>query len=322
MYDGNTRKCKHGTSSLISIAVLALSGISVVHGSNLTNIISFKPFVGLGYSPFTGTETPSYGNIPANYPTVSQITSDITHLAFFATEISTYGMDGTLSNIAGICNTYNVKCYPCAYVSTGSLDDTTNELNALIAVGNSNYPTTRGLVVGSESILQGYSPQTLISNINYVRAATHTNIPVGTRDLPGNLTASVVAASDFVMADIYAYWANQSITNAAAWTIQQWQALTNSFPGEKVLIGEANWPTAGTNNQFVSNPGVVPSVANQSQFLSEFISMANSNHIEYFIFEYRDEPWKAQEGVGTVEQNWGLRYQQQQETELCKFSLE
>ena len=246
------------------------------------------------------------GNYPQYYPTVAQITSDLTNIAFLATEITTYGMDGTLSNIAGICNTYNIKCYPCAYVSTGSLADTTNELNALIAVGNSNYPTTRGLVVGSESILQGYSPQTLISNINCVRAATHTNIPVGTRDLPGNLTPAVVAASDFVMADIYAYWANQSITNAAEWTIQQWQSLTNAFPGERVLIGEANWPTGGTNNQFVSNLGVVPSVANQSKVLSDFISMANSNGIEYFIFEYRDEPWKSQENVGTVEQNWGI----------------
>jgi hypothetical protein len=169
-----------------------------------------------------------------------------------------------------------------------------------------NYPTTRGLVVGSESILQGYNPQTLISNLDYVRATTHTNVPVGTRDIPGNLTPAVVAASDFVMADIYAYWANQSITNAAAWTIQQWQSLVNAYPGKKVLIGEANWPTGGTNNQFVSNAGVVPSVANQSKFLSDFISMANTNHIEYFIFEYRDEPWKSQDGVGTVEENWGI----------------
>jgi exo-beta-1,3-glucanase (GH17 family) len=219
-------------------------------------------------------------------------------------------MDGTLSNIAGICSTFGVKCFPCAYVSSGTPEDaadTAYEISALIAVGNNNYPTTRGLVVGSESMLQGYSPQTLISNINYVRAATHTNVPVGTRDLPSNLISNpgVVAASDFVMADIYAYWAQIPINDAAAWTIQQWQILTNDFPGKDVLVGEANWPTGGTNTQW-SNPAIVPSMTNQGIFLSNFVGMANSNHIEYFVFEFRDEPWKVQENVGTVEQNWGI----------------
>jgi hypothetical protein len=36
------------------------------------------------------------------------------------------------------------------------------------------------------------------------------------------------------------------------------------------------------------------------------MNMANRNGIEYFIFEYRDEPWKIQEGIGTIEQNWGI----------------
>jgi exo-beta-1,3-glucanase (GH17 family) len=302
------------SATITAAAALGLAGLMALQGSAQTNITSFKPFVGLDYSPFTGSETPANGNIPANYPTLSQITNDFTNgvnsIVSLAAEISTYGMDGTLSNIAGICNTYGVKCFPCAYVSTGTpadAADTASEISALIAVGNSNYPTTRGLVVGSESMLQGYSPQTLISNINYVRAATHTNTPVGTRDLPSNLinNPGVVAASDFVMADIYAYWAQVPVNDAAAWTIQQWQILTNDFPGKDVLIGEANWPTGGTNTQW-SNPAIVPSVANQGLFLSNFVAMANSSHIEYFIFEFRDEPWKVQENVGTVEQNWGI----------------
>ena len=221
-----------------------------------------------------------------------------------ASEITTYG---TLSNIAGICSIYGVKCYPCAYLSAQFPADGANEINALIAVANQNYPTTVGLVVGSEAILQGYNAQTLISNINYVRMMTHTNFPVGTREIPSNLlnNPEVVSNSDFVMADIYAYWAQISISNAATWTIQQWQALTNAFPGKRVLIGEANWPTGGTNTMF-NNPAIVPSVANQAIFLSQLVSMANSNHIEYFIFSERDELWKVQEGVGTVEQHWGL----------------
>jgi len=288
----------------IAILALGIAEVAILQGADLTNITSFKPFVGLGYSPFIGNQSPNDGT----YPTVAQIAYDLTNsVVFLASEIRTYGMDNTLSNIAGICNTCGLRCYPCAYLSTQYPTDNTNELNSLIAVGKENYPTTRGLVVGNEAILQGYDPNTLISNINYVRAVTRTNIPIGTADIPANFLTNpaVVAASDFVMADIYGYWGQISMTNAAAWTIQQWQALTNAFPGKKILIGEANWPTGGTNTMW-SNPQVVASVANQARFLADFVSMAKSNNIEYFIFEYRDEPWKIQEGIGTIEQNWGI----------------
>jgi len=286
------------------VVVLGLTHATMLLGATPINLSSFKPFVGIAYGPFRDTESPNYGI----YPTVAEITQDLTNsVVFLASEITTYGVNNTLSNIPALCNTYNIKCYPCAYVSDLYFQDTTNQINILIAIGNQGYSTTRGLVVGSESILQGYSPSTLISNINYVRAATHTNVPVGTRDIPSSFlnNPSVVAACDFIQADIYAYWAQIPISNAATWTIQQWRSLTNAFPGKPVQIGEANWQTAGTNT-FWDNPAIVPSVTNQARFLSEFVGMANSNHIEYFIFELRDENWKVQEGIGTVETNWGV----------------
>jgi exo-beta-1,3-glucanase (GH17 family) len=285
-------------------AAFWLACVSTVSAAMPTNIVSFKPFMGISYGPFRGSESPNYNS----YPTVAEITQDLTNsIVFLASEISTYAMDNTLSNIPALCANFNIRCYPCAYVSSAYLQDTTNQLNALIAVGNQNFATTRGLVVGSESILRGYNPAMLVSNINYVRAATHTNVPVGTRDIPASFlnNPSLVAACDFIQADIYAYWAQIPVTNAAAWTIQQWQALTNTFPGMRVEIGEANWPAGGTNNQW-NNPAIVPGVANQGRFLSDFVAMAGSNRIEYFIFELRDEPWKTQEGVGTVETNWGI----------------
>jgi exo-beta-1,3-glucanase (GH17 family) len=80
--------------------------------------------------------------------------------------------------------------------------------------------------------------------------------------------------------------------------------MTNAYPGERMIIGEVNWPTAGTNI-FWSNPEVTPSVDNRGIFLSQFVPLAKSLGIEYFIFDYRDELWKSQEGIGTVEEFWG-----------------
>jgi len=286
----------------MAAALTTVAGHIAQAGTTLTNFTSFKPFIGLGYSPFTGSQSPG-----GTYPTEAQLTFDITNnLISYAGELRTFGMDGTLSNIPAICANFNVPCFPCAYLSS-NLADNTNELNTIIAIGNKNYTTTRGLIVGTESLQNGFDPNQLVSNINFVRSSTLNNYPVGTADVPAALMAApqVVSNCDFVMINLYAYWAQIPATNAALWTLQQWQAFTNAFPGKRVLIGETDWPTAGTNDIF-SNPEVVPSLANQALFLSEFTAMAKSNNIEYFIFEYRDEPWKIQEGIGTVEQNWGI----------------
>jgi exo-beta-1,3-glucanase (GH17 family) len=284
---------------------LGVAGATALRGGiAITNLPSFKPFLGIAYSPFRGNESPNYGT----YPTVDDITQDITNnLVFLASEIATYSMDGTQSNIPSLCNAYNLPCYPCAFVSSSDPTDNSNEISALIAVGNQNFPTTRGLIVGTESLLNGYDVNALISDIKFVRAATHTNVPVGTRDVATDFISypALVADCDFIQADIHPYWAAEPESDAVAYTIQQWQMLTNQFPGVRVEIGETGWPTGGTN-AYWNNGQVVPSVANQGKYLSEFVPVANSMGIEYFIFDFRDELWKVQAGNGTIETNWGL----------------
>ena len=294
-------------SRLVKVVLaFGIASVTTVHAIVPTNIPCFKPFLGLSYSPFQGNESPNFNS----FPSVADIAYDLTNsVTYLASEIETYGMDGTLSNIPALCNSFNIMCYPCAYLSTNGATDNPYEINALIAVGNQNFPTTRGLIVGTESILFGYSPATLISNINYVRAATGNSVPVGTRDAAASFAnnPAVVAACDFIQVDTYAYWAKMPVDEAAVWTIQQWQALTNQFPGTRVEIGETDWPCGGTNALW-DDGAVVPSVANQDKFLSEFIPLANSNGIEYFIFDFRDETWKVQDGYGTIETNWGVLY--------------
>jgi exo-beta-1,3-glucanase (GH17 family) len=271
----------------------------------ITNVPLHKPFIGLGYSPFQGNQSPNYETYPSNDQIIYDITNALLNLAG---EIALYSMDGTQSNIPAICSQYNLKCYPCAFLNPDFPADNTNQLSMLVTIANYNYPTTLGLIVGSEPMtLYGYNYQTLINNINSVRAATGGRLPVGTREIPYEFYAhpDLVAACDFIMADIHPYWGQVPINQAAEWTVQQWQDLTNTYPGKRVIIGETGWPTAGTNTQW-SNPSVVPTTGNQAIFLTQFIPLANANNIEYFIFEYRDELWKIQENYGTVEQNWGL----------------
>src|SRR5438045_1800073 len=119
--------------SLITMAVAA--AVAGLVASAQTNFLSYKPFYGIAYSPFQGSETPNY----QIFPSVAEISQDLTNrVAMLCSEIATYGMDGTLSNIPALCNAYNIKCYPCAYLNANNPADNAYELNALIAVGNQN----------------------------------------------------------------------------------------------------------------------------------------------------------------------------------------
>lgn len=269
------------------------------------NVPLHKPFIGMDYSPFRVNQSPNEGTYPSNDDMIYDVTNGLLYLAG---EIATYSMAGTQSNIAAICSQYNLPCYPCAFLTASDPAANTDQMNMLVTIANYNYPTTIGLIVGSEPLtLYNYNSETLVSNINYVRAATGGRIPVGTREIPYNFEAhpEIANACDFIMADIHPYWGQVPIDQAAAWVIQQWQELTNDFPGKRVIIGETGWPTAGTNTQW-SNPSVIANTNNQAEFLTQFIPLAEANGIEYFIFEYRDEDWKIEDGYGPVEQNWGV----------------
>ena len=289
----------------VVVTVLGCAGFFTLKaGLYPTNLISFKPFNGIAYSPFRGSENPYY----SSYPTVAEITQDITNsLIYLASEVATYGMAGGQSNIAAVCYNYNLPCYPCAFLSPTDIVDNSNEIAALVAVGNQHFPTTRGLLVGSEPVFDNYNPDALINDINHVRAATGNIIPVGTRDIFYTFTnfPAIAAACDFIQVDIHPYWAELPESEGAAFVIDEWRQLTNEFPGVKVIIGETGWPTGGSN-PYWSSPYVVTSVATQGQYLKDFVSAAKSNNIEYFVFSFRDEAWKSQEGWGDVECHWGL----------------
>src|ERR1700678_3773040 len=84
-----TMKPKHLIA--VAMALLWFSGVAALaqSGVPLTNISSFKPFIGLGYSPFQGSQSPNYGT----YPTVDGISYDLTNsVIFLASEIRTFGM--------------------------------------------------------------------------------------------------------------------------------------------------------------------------------------------------------------------------------------
>ncbi|KAF8843709.1 glycoside hydrolase [Paxillus ammoniavirescens] len=130
-------------------------------------------------------------------------------------------------------------------------------------------------------------------------------IPVGNADAGSYFNTQVLEAVDYGMANVHPWFANQSITDAAAWTAEFFQTTNADFAATlpnnpKMFIAETGWPTDTSQFNYSPNDGVsLASVPNLQIFIDTF------NGTGYFFFEYCDEPWKATT-YGGVEGYWGL----------------
>jgi len=287
-------------------AVSLLACVQNIHAQDTNMIPSYKPIVGIGYSPFQGTENPNLGS----YPTVAQISADLTNVVINLTgAIRTFGDTETLSNIPSLCYQYGIDCYPCAWLGGTSAD--TNSLNILIDIANHNYSTTKGLLVGSEALQGGYlTASALLADVQYVKAGLKPGItvPVGTADTWNTIISypQLVTNLDFAMINIYPYWEGVTIENSASDILSRYNNFKATYPNTRVIVGEMGEPSGGTANN--GAPVSQASMSNQQYFLETVLPMEKSNNIPYFYFEVFDETWKVTDGAGTVETNWGLYY--------------
>lgn len=250
---------------------------------------TFKPFWGICYGPFREGQAPG-----GAYPTESEIREDMARNQRMAGNFRIYGLENTLYHIPAVAEELGMGCYPGAWIDNVAGD--TQQVQWLMSMAASNFPTTKGLVVGNEFLYR--NPGSFSTMTNYLRMVkSMTSKPVGAaeqwhiwRDFP--LLANEV---DFIMIHVHPYWENRNITNAADFVIDRYNFIVNMFPGKPVIIGETGWPDSGA-----TRGEAVPGPANQQRFLQEFTGKAAAGNIQFMIFEMYNEPWKG------VDDMWGL----------------
>eukprot|EP01119_Soliformovum_irregulare_P000348 TRINITY_DN10240_c0_g1_i1.p1 TRINITY_DN10240_c0_g1~~TRINITY_DN10240_c0_g1_i1.p1 ORF type:complete len:415 (+),score=48.05 TRINITY_DN10240_c0_g1_i1:136-1245(+) len=168
-----------------------------------------------------------------------------------------------------------------------------------------------GYAVGCESILrQDQTIPYIIEKINDFRSVVRGlgyDTPVGTADIPGSFLTQpdVIAASDIVVLNIFAFWGGVAMSGQLNDTI----ATDNFFKSlyyvrdrlapynVSWIIGETGWPTDGG-----TVGGAVASVENQAVAMIQVNCRAWDEGIPLVWFQAFDQPSKD-EGV---EQFWGV----------------
>lgn len=245
---------------------------------------SGKPLHGFCFSPYLTSWS----------VTGSQIASLMDKMTPYCGWIRTFGSEGDWDLMPEMARARGLRMAAGAYIWS-DLTANQKEVDQLVA------QVRRGVVdvalVGDEMLEnKALSEDQMVSYLRKVRA---TGVPTSTSQSywawPN--TPRVVAECDFLTANIYPYWSEVSISKAIANLDSCYQQVKNVAQGKKVVV-ETGWPTAGpARGQAVASP------ENAARYLSEFVSWARANGVEYFYFEAFDESWKDEGGCGA---HWGI----------------
>ncbi|KAI0822552.1 glycoside hydrolase [Trametes gibbosa] len=288
-----------------------------------------KSFYGIAYTP-EGSQLPECGN------SLEDVITDIQLLSQLTDQIRLYGADcnqtalvleaikQTKVNMSVWLGNYPVPTDPAPYerqrdAIIDALKTYGADHVAGITVGNEfmlNYLNANGGTVPNSDIGNA-GAQLLISNITDMRTSVAAlsldkTIPIGTADAGSYFNNEVLAAVDYGMSNIHAWFANVSIDQSAGWVNEFFQetnvAVAKTLANNpEMFIAETGWPTASKDAGNENNGPSIASEPNLQIFLDTFVCPANTNGTKYFFFEYFDEEWKDAQ-FGGVEGHWGLFY--------------
>lgn len=297
----STRKARKGWASPSSWA--AAIGVGVVAfgiwaGINrpATNIAPYTGEIGgFAFSPFHKGESPQTGD----YPTTAQIKSDLALAAKHTHNIRTYTVEGDLGQIPALAQGMGLNVTLGAWLDRHP-EANAKELAKVVQVANAN-PDVKQVMVGNETILRGdQTVPELVSEIRSVEKQVH--VPVSTAE-PWHVWLKhpeLANSVDFITVHLLPYWEGVPEKIAVQDSMNRYEAVHKMYPNKKIVIGEIGWPSDGIDIGAARANNI-----NQARFLRDFFNLAQQKHLDYFVMEAFDQPWKTS-FEGRAAGYWGM----------------
>ena len=275
-----------------------LVAFGVWAGANrpVTNIAPYRGEIGgFAFSPFHKGESPQNND----YPTTAQIKSDLALAATYTHNIRTYTVGGDLGQIPALAEGTGLNVTLGAWLDRHP-DANAAELANVVKIANAN-PDVKQVMVGNETILRGdVSVPELIRDIDQMKAQVH--VPVSTAE-PWHVWLhhpELANASDFITVHLLPYWEGVPEPAAVQDAMNRLTQLHERFPNKRIVIGEIGWPSDG-----IDIGAARASTVNQARFMRDFFNLAAQKHIQYFVMEAFDQPWKTS-FEGRAAGYWGM----------------
>jgi exo-beta-1,3-glucanase (GH17 family) len=255
-------------------------------------------FNSLSYAPYQAWQSPLGGEKPNS----AEVAKDLRLVATQADGIRTYSSIEGDFDIGALARQAGLKVWLGIWLSSSPADNA-KEMAAGIAEANQYPDVITRVVVGNEVLLRrDLSVDDLIADIDYVHARVKQ--PVAYADVTDfwRKFPQVAPHVDVVMIHFLPYWEDKplGVDEAIAdikTTTDQFKTL---FPGKVISIGETGWPSRGR-----WRGDAAPSRVNEAVFLREFVTLAQTEGVDYNLIEAFDQPWKY-EDEGVAGANWGI----------------
>ncbi|WP_343882383.1 glycosyltransferase family 2 protein [Rhodanobacter caeni] len=293
---------QHSRFPLLSAVVLALIVASMNIGLWWWGNLPHGPedwhgkIGGFALSAFQRYQSP----LKNDFPSDEEIDSDLKLISKYTSRVRTYSM---LENpqVPRLAEREGLKVMAGAWIDR-RLDNNEKEIDTLIAQAR-HYPgTVNRVIVGNEVLLRNdISPEQLMTYLDRVRAALHQ--PVSTAE-PWHIWEKypeLVQHVDFITVHLFPYWNGIDRKDALADALSRYNHLRQLYPNKPVVVGEIGWPSNGDRFQYAT-----PSVSNEAIFLRQWFNAAREQHIDYYVMEAFDQPWKEGLGEGRTGAYWGM----------------
>jgi exo-beta-1,3-glucanase (GH17 family)/cellulose synthase/poly-beta-1,6-N-acetylglucosamine synthase-like glycosyltransferase len=282
-------------AAALGAAVIAF-GIWAGANQPVTNIAPYTGQIGgFAFSPFHKGESPETNN----YPTPAEIKSDLQLAAKHTQNIRTYTVEGDLGTIPALAEGMGLNVTLGAWLDRHP-DQNAAELAKVVQVANAN-PDVKQIMVGNETILRAdMTVPELIAAIAQVKSQTH--VPVSTAE-PWHVWLhhpELGRSVDFITVHLLPYWEGVPESIALQDAMNRLNAVHKAFPNKRIVIGEIGWPSDG-----IDIGAARASTVNQARFMRDFFNLAQKDHIQYFVMEAFDQPWKTS-FEGRAAGYWGM----------------
>lgn len=251
--------------------------------------INFSPYTIVGQDPEI---------LSAPVPDSTQIVSLLDKLVPYAEGIRTFGTLHPLDSIPYYAKQRGFNVMVGIYLSPNDTVANAVQIMSGIAIANAGWADK--IIVGSEALFHGLSPQKLIAYINYVKSSCPSNIEVSCADIYSYLITNpaVINACDFVFPNIYPFWEGVPIECAMQRFNQDYLSLKAAVQNKPIIISESGWKTFGAFNIEAE-----PSISNASRYDRELLGWSKAYSTDVNIFEAFDEPWKT---IYHNDGGWGI----------------
>ncbi|MCP1373618.1 glycosyltransferase [Dyella lutea] len=241
-----------------------------------------------------------------DFPSDQQIDSDLKLLRKYTGHIRTYSTQEN-PQVYRLAHQDGLKVMAGANIDTRR-GNNEREIDQLIALANRYPDTIDKVIVGNEVLFRG--DQTLDQMIRYldrVRAHVRQPVSIAEPDYIWIKYPELAQHVDFITIHLFPFWngigtsidpQRDDALNAA---LGAYDNIQRMYPTKHIVVGEIGWPSNGDRQKYAR-----PSVSNEAIFIRHWLNAAKARHIDYYLLEAFDQPWKEALGEGRTGAYWGI----------------